>query len=231
MPLKVFLLMNGILITQYFIIGDIDFRFKGLHAPFSNIRPKLFVKYILYYKDKQRGMVNICFWAEIYVILIFILSNIGLFLIHQFNLFSTDLWFWVYGCIVALIVGFASAACSWAGFINNVYLQKKYEERYPKRANRHRIRFIKRNTDNRKTNKEWVQMAILEEVLKKYCNLRENQTSYVSIDDLERIRAVELPKYKNAREKIELDEKGQKFLIVYDKKDDYIIFNAPIKEN
>ena len=90
MPLKVFLQMNGFLITLYFVIGDIDFRFKGLHAPFRNIRPKSFVKYILYYKDKQRGMVNICFWAEIYIILIFILSNIGLFLIHQFNLGSTE---------------------------------------------------------------------------------------------------------------------------------------------
>lgn len=80
----------------------------------------------------------------------------------------------------------------------------------------------------KKWSRERIKVLELKNKLKKYCYIRKKGVSYLQYKDLERIKTIELIKYKEFDTKIELNEKGKQTFKVFDKRNGDVIFQAPL---
>ncbi len=218
-------------IGQYMTNSIYDKEFKNVHPPFKKYYPIGFWKILVPYRDKNRSIVNVLFWTHIACLIIVLLFDLGLLVLFLLNLFKERVLIpYVFiSTAVGLLIG--SGIPKWCTIINNGPLRRKYEKANPIQARKHHIQSSQTSKDyciavNRKLEKRALD---LEKALRKYCYTKEKGIFYILEKDLDRIRTVELKKYKYACEKTEYDEKGQQYFVIFDEYHKREIFRASIK--
>ena len=218
-------------IGQYTMTRYLDERMSIVYLPFKKIHPVGIWKFFVPYKDKNRSVVNFLFGAQIFSLVLALIYDIGLLILYLNDLFwGTQLI--IYDLVFFLFYAIGGVGIpKWCTIINNGPLRRKYEKANPIQARKHHIQSSQTSKDSciRVNGKLEKRALDLEKALRKYCYTKEKGITYILVKDLDRIRIVELKKYKYACEKTEYDEKGQQYFVVYDEYHQREIFRAPIK--
>ncbi len=213
-------------------------------TPLKCIKPKSFIRHFLICKDRHQGMINIAFYQQMLTHFIVVIALIWLWVVFEnqwylngkiamgqmYALAGITLFFYIIPSKTAVSINFRA--------------QKKYMQENPKwEAKRYgSISSSKRkifnpkvgqtNDDCRKPKRSYKDVRIqaaLTNKLKKYCYHKEKGIYYILFKDIERIKTKELAKYRKIDQKIEVDKNGKQIFKVFDKKNEEIIFQAPIK--
>ena len=183
---------------------------------FKFIKPNSFLNRFLFCYKKELGMVNVCFYIQVFTYVVLLLSLFWFLTVYCNKWYLNDTFLRWHSIIVSIVVICLVSILLIADAIH-FHLLRKYEKEKPVKAN------------YRKINKKISRGVALNETLSKYCYIKEKGVFYIDSKDIERIRKFELVKYKNVCDRIQPNENGEMFLTIYDTLDDSIIFQAPIK--
>lgn len=206
-----------------------DKEFNYIGSPFKLKKPKTFIKRFLICYNRNLGMVNVYFYLEMIAHTMVLVSPLWFLMIYLNNWHLNRMFISGYAVIWLISICFIFIIPTIIVEMINHHATKEYIKNHPEQENKRKKKSVKWTWKDEQSLKDLDWIVSLSQDLKKHCHFKKG-VLYLSLKDIERIKTYELVKYKKAYHKLVYDKKGKPIFTVYDKRNNDVLFQAPIKE-